>query len=188
MTRERHQQTTRLGMVGAGLRAAKGMREVVNTLQRAIDQILGLLTHGTGDFVDTADRGDDPQLITRRGTTVGAAEAHKGLRLNGIHDRMRGVVGVLDLARKVGLHIVRVEPLTGLDIARHVSDRKAVLNDVLAGGNRAHSHLVALRNILRGHDLAHPGNRDGGALGKRRQRDDHVVGRIDLDSVHCKWS
>ena len=60
MTRERHQQTTRLGMVGAGLRAAKGMREVVNTLQRAIDQILGLLTHGTGDFVDTADRGDDP--------------------------------------------------------------------------------------------------------------------------------
>ena len=60
MTRERHQQTTRLDMVGAGLRAAKGMREVVNTLQRAIDQILGLLTHGTGDFVDTADRGDDP--------------------------------------------------------------------------------------------------------------------------------
>ena len=188
VTRERHQQTTGLGMVGAGLRATERMREVVDALQRAIDQILGLLAHGTGDFVDTADRGDDPQLITRRGTTVGAAEPHKGLGLNRIHDRMRGVVGVLDLARKVGLHIVRVEPLTGLDIARHVSDRKAVLNDVLAGGNRAHSHLVALRNILRGHDLAHPGNRDGGALGKRRQRDDHVVGRIDLDSVHCKWS
>ena len=175
-------------MVGAGLRAAKGMREVVNTLQRAIDQILGLLTHGTGDFVDTADRGDDPQLITRRGTTVGAAEPHKGLGLNRLNDRMCGVVGVLDLARKVGLHIVRVEPLTGLDIARHVSDGQAVLDDVLPCGNHAHGHLMTLRNILRGHDLAHPGNRDGGALGKRRQRDDHVVGRIDLDSVHCKWS
>lgn len=175
-------------MVGAGLRAAKGMREVVNTLQRAIDQILGLLTHGTGDFVDTADRGDDPQLITRRGTTVGAAEAHKGLRLNGTHDRMRGVVGVLDLARKVGLHIVRVEPLTGLDIARHMADRKAVLDDVLPCGNRAHRHLMTLRNILHGHDLAHPGNRDGSALGKRRQRNDHVIGRIDLDSIHYKWS
>ena len=81
-----------------------------------------------------------------------------------------------------------MKPLTGLDIARHMADRKAVLNDVLAGGNRAHGHLVALRNILRGHDLAHPGNHDGVALGKRRQRDNHVVCRIDLDSVHCKWS
>ena len=188
MTRERHQQTTRLGMVGAGLRAAKGMREVVDALERALDQILSLLAHSTRNLVDAADRGDDPQLVARRGTTVGAAEAHKGFRLNGIHNRMRGVVGVLDLARKVGLHIVRVEPLTGLDIARHMADRKAVLDDVLPRGNRAHGHLMTLRNILRGHDLAHPGNRDGGALGKRRQRDDHVVGRIDLDSVHCKWS
>ena len=175
-------------MVGAGLRATERMREVVDALQRAIDQILGLLAHGTGDFVDTADRGDDPQLVARRGTTVGAAEPHKGLGLNRLNDRMCGVVGILDLARKVGLHIVRVEPLTGLDIARHMTDRKAVLNDVLAGGNRAHSHLVALRNILCGHDLAHPGNRDGSALGKRRQRNDHVVGRIDLDSIHYKES
>ena len=83
---------------------------------------------------------------------------------------------------------MRVEPLTGLDIARHMADRKAVLNDVLAGGNRAHRHLMALRNILHGHDLAHPGNRDGSALGKRRQRNDHVIGRIDLDSIHYKWS
>ena len=188
MTRERHQQATRLGVIGAGLRAAEGMREVVDALERALDQILSLLAHSTRNLVNTADRGDNPQLVTRCGATVGAAEAHKGLGLNRIHDRMRGVIGVLDLARKVGLHIVRVEPLAGLDIARHVSDGQAVLDDVLPRGNRAHGHLMALRNILHGHDLAHPGNRDGGTLGKRRQRNDHVIGRIDLDSVHYKWS
>ena len=77
---------------------------------------------------------------------------------------MCGVVGVLDLARKVGLDIMCMKPLTGLDIARHMADRKAVLDDVLPRGNRTHGHLMTLRNILRGHDLAHPGNRDGGAL------------------------
>ena len=188
VTRERHQQTTRLGMVGAGLRATKGMREVIDALQRTLDQILGLLAHGTRDFVDAADRGDDPQLVARGGATVGAAESHKGLGLNRLNDRMRRVVRVLDLARKVGLDVMRMQPLTGLDVARHMADRKTVLDDVLPRGNGAHGHLVALRNILRGHDLAHPGNRDDGALGKRRQRNDHVIGRIDLDSVHYKWS
>lgn len=188
MTRQGHQQTTCLGMVGAGLRAAKGMREVVNTFQRTPDQILSLLAHGTGDLVDATDRGDDPQLVARRGATVGAAEPHKGLGLDRLNDRMRRVVRVLDLARKVGLDVMRMQPLTGLDVARHMADRKTVLDDVLPRGNGAHGHLVALRNILHGHDLAHPGNRDGGALGKRRQRDDHVIGRIDLDSVHDKWS
>ena len=188
VTRERHQQTTRLSVVGAGLRAAKGMREVVDALERALDQILSLLTHGACDLVDATDRGDNPQLVARGSAAVGAAEAHKGLGLNGIHDRMRGVVGVLDLARKVGLHIMRVEPLAGLDITRHVSDGQAVLDDVLPRGNRAHGHLVALRDILHGHDLAHAGDRDGGALGERRQRNNHVIGRIDLDSVHYKES
>ena len=167
VTRERHQQTTRLGVVGAGLRAAEGMREVIDALERALDQILSLLAHSARGLVDAADRGDNPQLVARGGAAVGAAEAHKGLGLNGIHDRVRGVVRVLDLARKVGLHIMRVEPLTGLDIARHVSDGQAVLDDVLPRGNRTHGHLVALRDILHGHDLAHAGNRDGGALGKR---------------------
>ena len=188
VTRERHQQTARLGMVGTGLRAAKGMREVVNALQRALDQILSLLAHGTCDLVDAADRGDDPQLVARGGAAVSAAETHKGLGLNRLNDRMRRVVSVLDLARKVGLDVMRMKPLTGLDVARHVADRKTVLDDVLPRRNGAHGHLVALRNILRGNDLAHPGNRDGGALGKRRQRDDHVVGRIDLDSIHYKES
>ena len=188
VTRECHQQTTRLGMVGAGLRTAKGMREVIDTLERTLDQVLSLLAHSARDLVDAADRGDDPQLVARGGTAVGAAETHKGLGLNVIHDRVRGVVRVLDLTRKVGLHIMRVEPLTGLDVARHVSDGQAILDDVLPRGNRAHGHLVALRDILHGHDLAHTGDRDGGALGERRQRNDDVIGRIDLDSVHYKES
>ena len=175
-------------MVGTGLRAAKGMREVVNALQRALDQILSLLAHGTCDLVDAADRGDDPQLVARGGAAVSAAEAHKGLGLNRLNDRMRRVVSVLDLARKVSLDVMSMKPLTGLDVARHVTNRKTVLDDVLPRRNGTHGHLVALRNILRGNDLAHPGNRDGGALGKRRQRDDHVVGRIDLDSIHYKES
>ena len=83
---------------------------------------------------------------------------------------------------------MRVEPLTGLDVARHVSDGQAVLDNVLPRGNRAHGHLVALRNILHGNDLAHAGDGDGHALGERRQRDDDVIGRIDLDSVHYKES
>ena len=188
VTRERHQQTTCLGVVGAGLRAAEGVRKVIDALERALDQVLSLLAHSACDLVDATDRGDDPQLVARGGTAVGTTEAHKGLGLNGIHDRMRGVVGVLDLTRKVGLHIVRVEPLTGLDVARHVSDGQAVLDDVLPRGNRAHGHLVALRDILHGHDLAHAGDRDGGTLGERRQRNNHVIGRIDLDSVHYKES
>ena len=188
VTRERHQQTTRLGMVGTGLRAAEGMREVVDTLERALDQVLSLLAHSACDLVDATDRGDNPQLVARGGTAIGTTEAHKGLGLNGIYNRVRGVVGVLDLTRKVGLHIVRVEPLAGLDIARHVPDGQTVLDDVLPRGNRAHGHLVTLRDILHGHNLAHAGNRDSGTLGERRQRNDHVIGRIDLDSVHYKES
>ena len=100
MTRKRHQQTACLGVVGAGLGTAKGMREVVNALQRTLDQILSLLAHGARDLVDAADRGDNPQLVARGGATVGATEAHKGLGLNRLNNRMRRVVSVLDLARK----------------------------------------------------------------------------------------
>ena len=83
---------------------------------------------------------------------------------------------------------MRVQPLAGLDVLRHVADRKTVFDNVLASRNGAHGHLVALRDILHGNDLTRAGNRYGGTLGKRRQRDDHVIGRIDLDSVHYKWS
>ena len=186
MTRQRHQQTASLGMVGAGLRAAKRMREVIDALQRTLDKVLSVLAHGAGDLVHTADRGDNPQLVARGSAAVGAAEAHKGLGLNRLDNRVRRVVGVLDLARKVGLHVVRMQPLTGLDVLRHVADGKTVLDDVLTSRNSAHGHLVALRDILHGNDLAHAGDGDGRALGERRQRDDDVIGRIDLDSVHYK--
>ena len=83
---------------------------------------------------------------------------------------------------------MRVEPLARLDVARHVADGKTVLDDILPRRDRAHGHLVALRDILHGHDLAYAGYRDGGTLGERRQRNNHVIGRIDLDSVHYKES
>lgn len=53
------------------------MREVIDALQRALDQVLSLLAHGTSDFVDATDGGNDPKLIARGGTTVGTAEAIK---------------------------------------------------------------------------------------------------------------
>lgn len=164
------------------------MREVIDALQRALDQVLSLLAHGTSDFVDATDGGNDPKLIARGGTTVGTAEAHKGLGLDRLNDRMCRIVDVLDLTREVGLHVVRVQPLAGLNVLRHVADGKTVLDDILTGCNGAHGHLVTLRDILRGNDLAHAGNLDGSTLGERRQRNDDVVGRIDLDSVHYKES
>ena len=108
MARKRYQQLAGLRMVGTRLRAAKGMREVVHALKTVPHQVLSLFAHGTGDLVHAADRRDDPQLVARGGAAVGTAEALEGLGLDSLDHRVRRMVLVIDLAREVGLDIMRM--------------------------------------------------------------------------------
>ena len=184
VARKRYQQLAGLRMVGTRLRAVKGMREVVHALKAVPHQILSLFAHGAGDLVHAANRRDDPQLVARGGATVGAAKALEGLGLDSPEHRARRMVLVIDLAGEIGLDIMRMQPATRLDIAGHMADGQTVLDYVVAGGDCADGHLVALRNVLCRRDIAHTRNRDRGAGGKGLERHDHVIGRIDLDGLH----
>ena len=181
---QRSQQLAGLGMVVAGLAAAKRMGESVQALDAAGDEVLVIGDHLLGDVVDTADGGDDPDLVADGSAAVLAAEAHKGLRgrLGQRSQIRRGVVAVLHLTGQVGVDVVGVHPGARLGICGGMADGEAVLDDVLAVPDGLHGHLVALRDIFqRGNGQAvHLHQR---ALGDGVQRDHNIVDGADMNCL-----
>ena len=128
------QQLAGLSVVMAGLAAAEGVGEGVQTLDAAGDEVLIVRHDLLGDVVDTADGGDDPDLVADGSAAVLAAEAHKGLR-GRLGQRSQiggGVVAVLHLTGKVGVDVVGVHPSARLGVGGGVADGEAILDDVLA--------------------------------------------------------
>ena len=186
---QRSQQFAGLCMVVAGLAAAEGMGEGVQTLDGTGDQILIVGYHLLGDIVHAAHSGDDPDLVADGGAAVLAAEAHKGLRLDlGQGSQIRGgVVAVLHLAGQVGVHVMGVHPGTGGGVCGGVTDGEAVLDDVLAVLNGLDCHLVTLRDILQCGDgkAVHLHQR---ALGNGVQGNDHIVDGADMNCLRHSCS
>ena len=184
VAREGNQQLLGLVVVRTGLRATKGVREVADAAHGAMHEVRALLHHRASHLVHAAHRGDDPDLVARGGAAIRATEAHErlGIHVLGLHGTARRrVVAVLHLAGEVGLHVVRVQPGTRHDIGNDVADGQAVLDDRVTGGQRAHGHLVALRDVLDRRDGAHAvGHLEGLALRDRAKGHDHVVGGIDV--------
>ena len=90
--------------------------------------------------------GEDADVVAGGDAAVGAHDALEGCRLrrrlrSGARRRAIGVV-----ARELGhRQVVRVHVLAGLDVARGDADDLVVAAHRLAGGDRAHRHLVARR-------------------------------------------
>ena len=122
-------------MVGAELGAAVGVRE-------------GESAAGGGEAfaeaVDAADGGDDPDVVADADAAVGVAVGHDlGRGLAGEVGEVR-LVAVLQHVAEVGGEVVDVDVLAGGDVARGVSNRHAVLDDGLAGGDGATGVLVSV--------------------------------------------
>ena len=87
---------------------------------------------------------------------------------------------------------IHISPIDNVVVALHPIAKGTLVEvdglAVTALEDIPQGHKMAVRDFLRNNDLAHAGNLDGGTLGERRQRNDDVVGRIDLDSVHYKES
>ena len=189
MADEGGQQLAGLCVVMAGLAAAEGMGEGVEALDGAGDEVLIVGHHLLGDVVDTADGGDDPDLVADGGAAILAAEAHKGLRsrLGQGSQIGGGVVAVLHLTGKVGVDIVGVHPGARLGIGGGVADGEAVFDDVLAVLDGLHGHFMALGNILQRSDgkavYLHQS-----ALGDGMQRDNDVVDGADVNCLRHSFS
>ena len=186
---QRSQQLAGLCVVVAGLAAAEGMGEGVQTLDGAGDQILIVGNHLLGDIVHAAHGGDDPDLVADGGAAVLTAEAHKGLRLD-LRQRSQirgGVIAVLHLAGQVGVHVVGVHPGAGGGVCSGMTDGEAVLDDVLAVLNGLDCHLVTLRDILQCGDgkAVHLHQR---ALGNGVQGNDHIVDGADMNCLRHSCS
>ena len=186
---QRGQQLAGLGMVVAGLAAAKRMGKGIQALNGAGDQILVVVHHLLGDVVDTADRGNDPDLVADGGTAILAAEAHKGLRLHlGQGGQVGGgVIAVLHLTGQVGVDIVGVHPGARLGIGGGMTDGETVLDDIFTVLDGLYCHLVALRDILqRGHGKAVHLHQS--ALGNGVQCNHHVVKGADMNRLRHSYS
>ena len=178
------QQLAGLGVVMAGLAAPEGVREGVQAVDAAGDQILVILHHLLGVLVDTAHHRDDPDLVADGRPAVLAAEAHKGL---GLHPGQGGqigggVIGILHLAREVGLDVVGVHPAAGLGVLGGMADGETVFDDVLPCLDGLDRHLMALGDIFQG------GHRQAVGLhqlplGDGVQRDHYVVDGADMNCL-----
>ena len=183
------QQLAGLRMVMTGLAAAEGVGEGVEALDGAGDEVLIVGHHLLGDVVDTADGGDDPDLVADGGAAILAAEAHEGL---GLHLGQRGQIGggviaVFHLTGEVGVDIVGVHPGTRLGVGGGVADGEAVLDDVLAVLDGLDGHLVALRDVLQRGD-GKAVHLDEGTLGNGMQSDNDVVDGADMDRLRHSFS
>lgn len=181
---QRSQQLAGLGMVVAGLAAAKRMGEGVQTLDAAGDEVLVIGDHLLGDVVDTADGGDDPDLVADGSAAVLAAEAHKGLRGRlGQRSQIRcGVVAVLHLTGQVGVNVVGVHPGARLGICSGMADGKPYLMTFSPFRMGFTAILWPLRDVFQRGDgqAVHLHQR---ALGDGVQRDHNIVDGADMNCL-----
>ena len=180
MAHKRRKQLAGLRMVRAGLRAAVGMREGVQAVDRPGHQILIVPHHLLGHIVDAAHGRDDPDLVAHRCAAVLAAVAEEGLRLNSRHGRHIRLIGVFLLAGEVGFHVVGVHPRAGIHRGRGMADRITVFDDCRAFRNRLERDFMPLRDVLRRSD-GHIACLQGLALADRMQRNGYVIPLSDSD-------
>ena len=143
-----------------------------------------LLTQTLGAFLDDAVHAthgrNNPHLVADSHLAVFAAEAHERTPLVGnIENNLFRVILVREQSRKVGLDVVLVHPRTGFLRLTRVTDRKSVLDDVLALGKVFDGYLVACRHIFQ-HGYLRPVHFDNCSCGLWLNSHNHIVRRIDF--------
>ena len=116
-----------LGMICTGLAAAEGVGKGVQAVDMARCQGLVLRGQPLCDIVDTTHGGDDPDFVPRGGSAVRPQISPKGSRWHGSQFLPAGLVAVSHFSLEVGLHVMGVYPLAGLNIFCGVPDGKSVL-------------------------------------------------------------
>ena len=92
------------------------------------------------------------------------------------------MIGIFQRTGKVGLEIVLIHPFTLLQILLGMTDRVAILDDVLALGSIIDEHLMTSWSILQESDVLAI-HFDNLALLHRTQTNHYRVGRVNLDKA-----
>ena len=115
--------------------------------------LLQKLNELLGNTVNATYGWNHPNLVTCSHFAVLAHVTLEGSALVGdVQLLFHRIVGIFQSAGKIGLEIVLVNPLALLQVFLGVTDRVAVLDDVLSFGSIVDEHLVTGRSILQKSD------------------------------------
>jgi len=144
------QNLTGMLLVITHLGTTIGMRECDNLFHTALNECIGLLCNGGCHVVDTANGGDDPDLVTNTYFAVRTVEAHKSHIFRLLLLYRSGVVGVLQQIAQSGLYIMSMDPAALCDVLLGITDTVTVFDDLAAFGNIKNSHLMSCWDLLSG--------------------------------------
>ena len=113
------------------------------------DQMLVVPDESIRDAIDTADCGNDPQLVADSSPSIFPAITHEG---SGLHigfgiDHMP--VFVFCRLRQAGLHVVHVDPSSGCYVLSGYADRIAILYDRLSLADFTQRDFMSPDNVIR---------------------------------------
>ena len=144
------QNLTGMLLIVAHLRTTVRMRECDNLFHTAFNECIGLLCDGCCHVVDTANGGDDPDLVTNAYFTVGTVEAHEGHIFRLLLLYGSGIVGVLQQISQSGLNIMSMDPAALCDVLLGITDTVTIFDDLTALGNVTDCHLMSCGDLLSG--------------------------------------
>ena len=144
------QNLTGMLLIVTHLGTSVRMRECNNFFHAAFNKCIGLLCDGGCHVVDTANGGDDPDLVTNAYFTVGTVEPHESnifclLLLYG-----SGIVSVLQQIAQSGLNIMSMDPAALCDVLLGITDTVTVFDDLAAFGNVNNCHLMSCGDLFSG--------------------------------------
>ena len=139
-------------LIVAHLRASVRVGEGNNLLHTACDVSIGLLCDSLCHIVDTANGGNDPDLIAHTHLAVGPYKALKeSLPLHRLLHLHR-LVGILQQVAQTGLKIVHVDPLALAHGHLHRANGTAVFDHRLSLCQILQCHLMTCRDLSHGRD------------------------------------
>ena len=144
------QNLTGMLLIVAHLGTSIRMRKCNNLFHTAFNECIGLLCNGGCHVVDTANGGDDPDLVTNTYFAVRTVEAHKSHIFRLLLLYRSGVVGVLQQIAQSGLYIMSMDPAALCDVLLGITDTVTVFDDLAAFGNIKNSNLMSCGDLLSG--------------------------------------
>ena len=137
-------------LIVAHLGTTIGMRECDNFFHTALNECISLLCDGGCHVVDTANGGNDPDLVTNTYFAIGTVEAHESHVFRLLLLYGSGVVGILQQIAQSGLYIMSMDPAALCDVLLGITDTVTVFNDLAALGNVTDRHLMSCGDLLSG--------------------------------------
>lgn len=160
------------------------MGEGAHIIKPAGKAALGLSRQPLGGLVDTTYGGYDPELIAGAGAAIGAGISLENSRCSRLQKTLqcfliRGI-GIVDMTREIGGHIVGVDVLADTDVLGGVTQGIAIFDHIISTGDVAQSYFVTEGNIVQQGDALtrHLVGLTSGQIGKG---DGGVIMFVDQD-------